>query len=363
MSTIKSIEIDYSSMPAVSPLRSPVFATRGVYAAPSSGTELMAIFSHEQRNTQQALNGTRSSFAASTFAAMASVKILPMQGRRKRWKKPAKKRFRHYGLDVSNSVGYYPSSDEEETVQHGINAVERRRSERTMKKMGKTADCARHGTPAITVTTATTVGVATASSMTTRKPTKKASSSKATASKKPAKSSTNAHSTTSKIKSKAKSKIRCDVQPTDTPVPSNVPVAVPKTKSKKRPDEQRKLKIRSFDARVQDLKDFKDEHGHCRVPYTYKPNQPLSNWCSNLRYSYTQQMKNAIPTIRLTAERIQLLQDIGFDLGPAKGAEKKRKRDEHDDGNDSDEKENMDNPYSHHTRKRSRRSNRSARNL
>lgn len=72
--------------------------------------------------------------------------------------------------------------------------------------------------------------------------------------------------------------------------------------------------MKSFDIRLEDLKVFRDEFGHCDVPYTYPPNQPLSNWCANLRYSYGQVVKGLTPTIKMTEERIDQLRQVGFDL-------------------------------------------------
>ncbi len=82
-----------------------------------------------------------------------------------------------------------------------------------------------------------------------------------------------------------------------------------KMKSKPKPS----LKAKSFESRLEDLRAFKKEHGHCEVPYTYKANQPLSNWCSNVRYSYNVALKGTrIPTIKMTQTRIQTLKSIGF---------------------------------------------------
>ena len=67
-----------------------------------------------------------------------------------------------------------------------------------------------------------------------------------------------------------------------------------------------------FGLHLEDLKQFKIEHGHCDVPDTYKPNQPLGTWCRNLRYSYGLWRRSSGSGIKLTSERIELLKAVGF---------------------------------------------------
>ena len=56
--------------------------------------------------------------------------------------------------------------------------------------------------------------------------------------------------------------------------------------------------------RINDLKSFKKEHGHCNVPAHYPPNRPLGSWVQ-----FTRSQKKAG---RLTKERIRCLEDLGF---------------------------------------------------
>ncbi|KAL7536840.1 LOW QUALITY PROTEIN: hypothetical protein ACHAXR_007432 [Thalassiosira sp. AJA248-18] len=42
----------------------------------------------------------------------------------------------------------------------------------------------------------------------------------------------------------------------------------------------------SWPLRFQDLEEFKDEHGHCRVPTTYAPNPSLAKWAATQRTKY-----------------------------------------------------------------------------
>jgi len=76
--------------------------------------------------------------------------------------------------------------------------------------------------------------------------------------------------------------------------------------------------IKTFECRLIELRDFHSQTGNCRVPYHYAVNPSLSNWCQNLRYSYSCIQKGKTPLLRLTPERIRALDELGFDwcLGP-----------------------------------------------
>ena len=95
-----------------------------------------------------------------------------------------------------------------------------------------------------------------------------------------------------------------------------------KVRSKKTRKRQPQLKVKPFDHRIEELLVYKKDHGNCDVPYTYAPNQSLSNWCSNVRYSYGVAMKGMAPTIKMTEERIQRLRAIGFDFRARSGKSK-----------------------------------------
>mmetsp|Transcript_35766 Transcript_35766/g.75315 ORF Transcript_35766/g.75315 Transcript_35766/m.75315 type:complete len:519 (-) Transcript_35766:1441-2997(-) len=62
--------------------------------------------------------------------------------------------------------------------------------------------------------------------------------------------------------------------------------------------------------RYNELLEFRQEHGHCRVPHGYAPNRKLSWWVMNQRaqFAYRNQGKKTW----LSDDRIQLLNDIGF---------------------------------------------------
>ena len=60
----------------------------------------------------------------------------------------------------------------------------------------------------------------------------------------------------------------------------------------------------SWEQRINDLKAFKQEHGHCNVPFEYPPNPALGGWVSDAR----QQKKRG----KLDREKIRCLNALGF---------------------------------------------------
>lgn len=67
----------------------------------------------------------------------------------------------------------------------------------------------------------------------------------------------------------------------------------------------------NWEARLRDLQQFKEQHGHCNVPRTLGP---LGVWVSNQRVSYIQRIQNK--TSKLTDYREQKLQALGFQFCP-----------------------------------------------
>jgi len=61
-------------------------------------------------------------------------------------------------------------------------------------------------------------------------------------------------------------------------------------------------------SRLQDLIEFKNEHGTCHVPYNTNPK--LNSWVSSQRYNYKQNKEGK--STSLTPERIKQLNEIGF---------------------------------------------------
>lgn len=60
------------------------------------------------------------------------------------------------------------------------------------------------------------------------------------------------------------------------------------------------------------LRDYKNKHGHFNIPSTYPPNQPLSNWVGNINYSYNLIKRGYNGTIRLSEDRLAMLDEIGY---------------------------------------------------
>lgn len=81
-------------------------------------------------------------------------------------------------------------------------------------------------------------------------------------------------------------------------------------------EEEEETRFRPYQAdlwtdKFQELMDFKKEHGHCCVPHTYTPNQPLARWVKRQRYQYKLKMEGK-PNSTMTQERIVALEDMGF---------------------------------------------------
>lgn len=66
----------------------------------------------------------------------------------------------------------------------------------------------------------------------------------------------------------------------------------------------------SWNQRLEDLRVFKEQHGHCFVPREYPENQALAYWCERQRQDY-RNISRGKPT-KMTEERIAILQQVGF---------------------------------------------------
>ncbi len=69
---------------------------------------------------------------------------------------------------------------------------------------------------------------------------------------------------------------------------------------------------KTFEQRLEELRKFKESHGHCKVPV--KGYGSLRFWCYRIRVAY-KNMKNGDPQARdfkLNAERIRILEEMGF---------------------------------------------------
>ena len=91
----------------------------------------------------------------------------------------------------------------------------------------------------------------------------------------------------------------------------------PKGRSFGHEDDARYLEFgRIWYERLQQLREFKDEHGHTNVPELYEPNPQLGHWVFNQRKEYSKRL-NSEEALQdaassITTERIEALNEIGF---------------------------------------------------
>ncbi|GFH58514.1 hypothetical protein CTEN210_14990 [Chaetoceros tenuissimus] len=69
--------------------------------------------------------------------------------------------------------------------------------------------------------------------------------------------------------------------------------------------------IKTFEDRLVDLHRFKNEHGHCNVPFHHEKNKSLGYWCCRIRQVKSGSRKND-GVYKLTDERIAKLEEMGF---------------------------------------------------
>lgn len=77
------------------------------------------------------------------------------------------------------------------------------------------------------------------------------------------------------------------------------------------------LKTKRWNMRYEELKQFRQKHGHCRVPHGYAENRKLSWWVMNQRAQY-QSLKLG-KNSWLSTERVELLDNVQFDWKPILG--------------------------------------------
>ena len=70
-------------------------------------------------------------------------------------------------------------------------------------------------------------------------------------------------------------------------------------------------KLKQFDERLEDLKAYKDQHGHCNAR-KYGEYQSLGRWCSRIRWIKGVMDKNGKPKGSLSDDQVKRLDDIGF---------------------------------------------------
>lgn len=81
-------------------------------------------------------------------------------------------------------------------------------------------------------------------------------------------------------------------------------------KKLKQKDEGRKKSNVGWDEMFKQLKEYKEQNGHCRVPQRYKANPQLGRWVNNQRYLYKKKNQDRET---ITEEQINRLEGIGFE--------------------------------------------------
>lgn len=76
---------------------------------------------------------------------------------------------------------------------------------------------------------------------------------------------------------------------------------------------------KSFDQHLEDFKLYRETHGITSLSTMAKNNKALSNWCRNIRSSYSRISSGRSPRgLRLTAENIEKLKSVGFEFSTRK---------------------------------------------
>lgn len=68
----------------------------------------------------------------------------------------------------------------------------------------------------------------------------------------------------------------------------------------------------TFEQHFADLKAFKNENGHTRVPHVYDKNPKLGRWCHHIKLSYKKIQQGQKPMIHMKQEHIDKLNAIDF---------------------------------------------------
>ena len=83
-----------------------------------------------------------------------------------------------------------------------------------------------------------------------------------------------------------------------------------------------------FDKRCRDLMAYKYKFGNCRIPNSMPEYKKLAYWCGTVRTAYNNIQSGKKPgNFKLTADRMERLEDIGFDFEWSPAPPKKRHKD------------------------------------
>ena len=69
----------------------------------------------------------------------------------------------------------------------------------------------------------------------------------------------------------------------------------------------------AFEKHCRELMAFKDEFGHCNVRQKFANNPPLGRWCCHMRVAYNKIQKGKKVNYNLSQDRIERLEEIGFE--------------------------------------------------
>jgi len=83
--------------------------------------------------------------------------------------------------------------------------------------------------------------------------------------------------------------------------------ATPKNPATPSPEGKKPVKRKNFSEWLEELKKFKEVHGHTRVPRHESEWKSLGKWVSNVRSA-----KKGMMTLKLTEDQIKQLDEIGF---------------------------------------------------
>ena len=67
-----------------------------------------------------------------------------------------------------------------------------------------------------------------------------------------------------------------------------------------------------FNNRLEDLKAYKTQHGHCNVSTSEEKYKSLGNWCIHVRTSRRKMDNNEKPHVNLSNDQIKILTEMGF---------------------------------------------------
>jgi hypothetical protein len=71
---------------------------------------------------------------------------------------------------------------------------------------------------------------------------------------------------------------------------------------------------KTFEDRLEELREYKAKHGDVHVSQKYKGNPSLGSWCANMRTAYRRKKEGKPTLFNISEERIKILEDMGFEF-------------------------------------------------